>query len=276
MKTISILFLLLVFGACSSHRESRAINDVSWDSLADESYMRWGVKRLEQFADPKMAVVNCYKGKTSETLGQLKKDYDKSGQDQYYWLHVGNCYFLDEVWTKAEFFYRMSLEESKSATVKSIALNNLGLIHFKYGQWDKGRDLLLESMKLAPKFRVPRYNISQLYLQFGHYDRAITVLSDRAFSGHKDLDVFFSLANAHLYKGDLKTAGQYFSYIPKEHFRREDIAATYALYLLKTGDTEGADRVMRERERSGVNEITVVSQKIERMVASRKKEELKK
>lgn len=276
MKTAAVIFILGFFAACSSHRIDRSIDDVAWDSLADESYLRWGEKRLEKYADPKLTVVNCYKGNTSEALKQYKIDYDKKGQSDYYWLHVGNCYFQDEAWTKAEFFYRMSLEEAKAPTVKSIALNNLGLIHFKYGQWDRGRDLLKQSMALAPRFRVPRYNISQVYLQFGHYDRAISVLNESAFRGHKDIDVYFSLANAHFYKGDYKTAGEYFGLIPKEHFRREDIAATYALYLLKKGDTEGANRVMKERDRSGVMEITTISQKIERMVASRMKEEQQK
>jgi predicted Zn-dependent protease len=103
----------------------------------------------------------------------------------------------------------MTLDESKAPTVKSIALNNLGLIHFKYEQWEKGKEFLRQSMALAPKFKVPRYNMSQLYLQFGLYDKAIEVLSDSAFRGHKDIDVYFSLANAYLYKGDLKKSSEY-------------------------------------------------------------------
>lgn len=275
MKTTLLLMALIFLASCSSSRINRQINDAEWDSLADESYMRWGEERLEKFADPKNTVVKCYKGNTSKALDVYRKEYEKRGQQHYYWLHVGNCYFLDENWNKAEFFYRMTLEETKEPKIRSIALNNLGLIHFKHSQWDKGRDLIKDSMKLAPKFRVPKYNLSQLYLQFGHYDKAIELLDDSAFSGHKDIDVFFSLANAYLFKGDMKEAANYFSKIPKEHFRREDIAATYALFLLKKGDVDGAHEVMKKRDRSGVLEITNISQKIERMVASRKKEERK-
>jgi len=167
----------------------------------------------------------------------------------------------------------MTLEETKVKTIKSIALNNLGLIHFKYEQWEKGKELLSESMKIAPKFKVPRYNISQLYLQFGLFDKAIEMLNDSAFKGHKDIDVNFSLANAHLYKGDLKTSLQYFNMIPKDSFRREDIAATYALFLMKEGKVKQAKSVMDKRERSGVLELTAISQKIEKMIALRLKEE---
>lgn len=273
MKNISILLAGLILVACSSSRIERKIDDVAWDSLADESYLRWGEKRLKTQNAKDDKIVNCYQGKSKETLDQYKKDYEKKGQTPYYWLHIGNCYFVQDNWTKAEFFYRMTLEETKTATIKSIALNNLGLISFKYEQWEKGKEYLKQSMALAPRFKVPRYNISQLYLQFGHYEKAIAVLNESAFKGHKDIDVYFSLANAHYYKGDLKTAGEYFNMLPKDHFKREDIAATYALYLIRLGKIEAAHQVMKERDRSGVMEITVISQKIERKLASKMKGE---
>ena len=273
MKNIISVFILLTLVSCSSSRIDRKIDDVAWDSLADESYLRWGEQRLEKSAKTEHQVIGCYKGEAKETLNTFKKEYLTKNESPYYWLHIGNCYFIQENWSKAEFFYRMTLEESKVKTVKSIALNNLGLIHFKYEQWEKGKDFLKESMNLAPKFKVPRYNISQLYLQFGLYDKAIEVLNDSAFKGHKDIDVYFSLANAYLYKGDLKTSSQYFQMIPQDNFRREDIAATYSLFLIKQGKIKEAKAVMDDRERSGVLELTAISQKIEKMIALRLKEE---
>lgn len=273
MKTILTFAVLLTLVSCSSSRLDRKINDETMDSLADESYLRWGEQRLEKMAKSGQKVIGCYRGETKDTLKSFKQDYLAKNSDPSYWLHIGNCYFIQEEWSKAEFFYRMTLEESKAATAKSIALNNLGLIHFKYEQWEKGREFLKESMKLAPKFKVPRYNISQLYLQFGLYDKAIEVLNDSAFRGHKDIDVFFSLANAYLYKGDLKTSAEYFSKIPQDHFQREDIAATYALFLIKLGKIKEAKVVMNERDRSGVLELTAISQKIEKILAQRLKEE---
>lgn len=273
MKNTLVIGTLIFLAACSSSRIDRKIDDVAWDSLADESYLRWGEKRLKKDANPNHTVVNCYKGKTKETLELYKKEYLTRKDEPYYWLHVGNCYFVDEKWTKAEFFYRLAQDEAKTPTIKSIALNNLGLIHFKHEQWEKGKELMLQSMALAPKFKVPRYNLSQLFLQFGLYDKAIETLNDSAFRGHKDIDVYFSLANAYLYKGDLKTAKDYFNQIPKEQFRREDIAATYALYLIRTGDIKGAHEIMEDRDRSGVPEITAISQKIEKILSQRMKEE---
>lgn len=272
MKTIALFILMMLLVACSTSRIDRKIDDVTWDSLADESYLRWGENRLAN-ANSHHSVVNCYLGKAKETLEKYKKDYLTKGQTPYYWLHIGNCYFIQDSWAKAEFFYRMTLDESKSGAIKSIALNNLGLIHFKYEQWEKGKEYLRQSSLLAPKFKVPRYNLSQLYLQFGLYDKAIEVLSESAFKGDKDIDVYFSFANAYLYKGDLNRAAEYFKMIPQENFRREDIAATYALYLIKTGNIKGAQEIMKERDRSGVQELTAISQKIEKILLQRMKEE---
>lgn len=272
MKTLLTLTTLLVLSSCSSYRTQRQIDDVAWDSLSDESFMRWGSKRLEE-QTAKIDVVGCYAGKASETLDQLRKDYLTKGQNADYWLNIGNCYFIREDWSKAEFFYRMTLDEAKTTNLKAVAMNNLGLIHFKYEQWETGKDFLKKASAAAPKFKVPRYNLSQLYLQFGFYDKAIEILNEKSFKDHKDVDVYFSLANAYLYKGDLKQSQVYFSAIPKEQFQREDIAATYSLYLIRTGQIQQAHAVMKERRRSGVPEITAVSQKIEKMLIQKMKEE---
>lgn len=273
MKTGFILFLLVLLTSCSSSRMERKISDASWDSLADETYIRWGETRLKNEANSSHAVVKCHQGEIKETLDIYRKEYLARKEDRYYWHHIGNCYFIQEKWTKAEFFYNMALDESKIPTLKSIALNNLALIHFKFEQWDEGRELLKKSIGLAPKFKVPRYNLSQLYLQFGLYDKAIETLNDPLFRGQKDIDVYFSLANAYLYKGDLKTSGDYFNLIPKEQFRREDIAATYSLFLIRQGDIKGARVVMQDRDRSGIAEITEISQKIEGILLQKMSEE---
>jgi tetratricopeptide (TPR) repeat protein len=272
MKTAVTILATILLASCSSSRIERKIEDIKWDSLADESYLRWGENRLEKYGSNQHEVIECYKGNAKETLVKFKKNYEKQVDSPYYWLHIGNCYFVQDAWSKAEFFYQMSLNESKNNTVKSIALNNLGLISFKHEQWEKGKELLKESMKMASDFKVPRYNMSQLYLQFGHYDKAIQLLTEGPFKGIQDIDVSFSLANAWLYKGDLDSAGKYFAQIPKNHFRREDIAATYALYLIRKNDIKGAFAIMKARERSGVLEITAISQKIEKMLAARMKE----
>jgi len=269
---MKVLIVCLLLVGCATQRLDRKV-DGAHDVLAEESYLRWDEGRLEKLGKGSPSVVECYKGDASETLEQYKKDYLTKKDEPLYWIHVGNCYFVEEKWSKAEFFYSMAKDETKISQVKAIALNNLGLIHFKYEQWEKGKAFLKESISVAPKFRVPRYNLSQLYLQFGLFDKAIGVLTDSVFKGPLDIDVVFSLANAYLFKGDLKTAETYFKQLPKSSMSREDIAATYALYLLRQGKDQEALRVIKGRDRSHVPEITMISQRIEKILVQRLKEE---
>lgn len=68
----------------------------------------------------------------------------------------------------------------------------------------------------------------------------------------------------------------YFELIPKEHLKREDIAATYALYHIRIGNLKLAREIMDDRNRSGVVELTAISQKIEKILSQRMIEEQKK
>jgi tetratricopeptide (TPR) repeat protein len=270
---MKILFLLFFIVSCSSSRIERKIEDVSWDTLADETYLRWGEKRLAKHANPNHKVVQCHQGEIRQTLNQFRTSYTSKENDQYYWLHLGNCYFLKDSWIKAEFYYRLFLDEIKTQTMKSVALNNLGLIYLKYEQWEKAKDYLIQSSVLAPRFKVPKFNLAQLYLQFGHHDKTIEILTGNTFKSDKDIDVYFTLANAYLFKGDIAKTKYYFSLIPSEHFSREDIAATYALFLMKLGYNKEAFSIMGRRVRSNVLEVTAISQKIEKVLLQRMKEE---
>jgi tetratricopeptide (TPR) repeat protein len=270
MKLIVLLFFIV---SCSSSRIERKIEDMTWDTLADETYLRWGEERLTKHANPSHKVVQCHQGEIRQTLNQFRTHFTSTEDDPYYWLHLGNCYFLNDSWVKAEFYYRLFLDEIKTQTMKSVALNNLGLIYLKYEQWDKAKTYLLQSSLLAPRFKVPKFNLAQLYLQFGHHDKAIEILTSNTFNGDKDIDVYFTLANAYLFKGDIAKSKYYFSLIPSEHFSREDIAATYALFLMKLGYNKEAFSIMDRRDRSNVLEVTAISQKIEKLLLQRMKEE---
>ena len=268
MANLVPVFFMLFLISCSSSRIERKINDSSWDSFADESFMRWSDKRLEA-SHSSRKVVGCYSGEIDSTLNSLKTDFAK--KDSLYWLQVANCYYLKDEWSKADFFYRLGLEEASSPLLKAHFLNNLALVQLKYNEWEKGRDYLKESIKLAPKSKIPRFNLSQLYLQFGHFQVAIKILKE--FEGTKDVDIYFSLANAFVFMGDLLSAEKYFNLIPKESMKREDIADSYAIYMLKSGKNKEAEEIMNERERSGAPELTKISQKIEKIISLRLKQE---
>lgn len=264
MKAIYILLPVLL-ASCASPRLERKISQDDLDSLSDETYLRYNDARLSK---SQALVSRCYKGETEEVLKEYKEKFLKKDQDPQYWIHIGNCYFVSSQWSKAEFYYQLSSENSKKS-VKALAMNNLALLSFKHEQWEKGKEYLLQAMTLAPQAKVPRFNLAQLYIQFGHYNEALEILNSSVFRGKRDVDVMFSFANIALYQNDLKTAEKWFKEIPTSYLKREDIAITYSLYLIKKGLLTQAQTVLAERERSQVPQLTEMSSKAEKILKTR-------
>ncbi len=264
MKTIYLL-LPLILVSCASPRLERKIADQDLDSLSDETFLRYNDARL---SSSQSLVARCYQGETEEVLAEYREQFLKKDQDPQYWIHIGNCLFVSSQWSKAEFYYHLSSESNKNS-VKALAMNNLALLSFKYEQWEKGKDYLGKAMALAPQAKVPKFNLAQLYIQFGHYKEALDILNHQVFRGKKDIDVMFSFANIALYQNDLKTAEKWFKEIPNDYKKREDIAITYSLYLIKKGLLTEAQTVLAERERSQVPQLTEMSTKAEKMLKTR-------
>lgn len=268
---ILILLSLSALVACSSGQKVSKISDRSWDALAQETFSRWGEERLAEYNAKDGLVVGCYQGKVKETLNQYKAQYDKRESNPHYWLHIGNCYYLSQDDAKARFFYQLAMEESASPDIKAMAHNNLALLALKKHDWEEGRQHLKKAITFSAQLKIPKFNLSQLYLQFGHYDDAIALLQGSEWQNQNDADLFFSLGNGYLFKGDLEKAGFYFNKIPKENFKREDYAITYSLFYLKKGDLVNAKGVLKGRSISSVVELKSISSKLEAMIDRRMK-----
>ncbi len=271
MKSTLIISLLVFLASCSSSRLERKIADDSFDSLSDETFLRYNDARL---SESKTLVSRCYSGDSEEVLQEYREKFLKKEQNPEYWIHIGNCYFVSNQWSKAEFYYQLALE-SKKKSIQALAMNNLGLLSFKYEHWERGKDYLKKAMDLAPSSKVPRFNMAQLYIQFGHYKEALDLLNHSAFKSKKDVDVMFSFANIAVYQNDLNTASKWFKEIPASYFKREDIAITYSLFLIKKGLLTQAQSVLAERERSQVPQLTEMSHKIEKILKARLSQQVK-
>lgn len=273
MKIYFSLIFLLFVSSCSTTRIDRKISDSKFDLFSEESFLRWDHKRLTKLKNFSY-VSDCYSGEVVDSLDKIKANYAQLDQQPFYWLNLGNCYFMSDSWNKAEFYFRLGMENTQDTNLKSIFLNNLALVQFQFHQWEKGKDLLLQSSSLNKSAKVPRFNLSQIYIQFGLYDKAIEILKSKDFLMKSDIDVNLSLAVSYLFKKDFITSSKFFSSIPKEMFSREDVAISYALYLIETGKLAEAKNLMKNRDRSNVLPITKISYKIEKILLQRLKEDV--
>ncbi len=265
MKWIFFLIVLPALYSCSGKLIKRDIKDSSWDAFSKESFMRMDQERLfKSLANKENS--GCYQGDFKKTLVKFKEAYGKQ-KNESYWLDIGTCFYLEGEYEKAEFYYRLLISETKNNLLKSITLNNLGLIYLHFGLWDKAHDYFNQSITAAPDFKVPRFNLALLYLQFGLYEKTISIFTSTQFARLKDVDIYLNLASAYLFSGDLAKAEEVFKLIPADNYKREDLAGAYALFLVEKGNMVEASKVLEQREKSDVAPFHMMTQKIEKLIA---------
>ena len=264
------LSLLTFLVSCATKKDlSTKISDLSWDGFSDESYARWDEQRLAKTLSSDKTISKCHLGKTSEALKDYRQQYLTKDKNPFYWLHIGNCFSLQQNFNQAEFFYRLTIEETKFSSVQALAQNNLGDIYLKYAQWEKARDAFKKAIELNPKARVPKFNLAQVYLQFGQTNKALRLLQDDSFKKIQDIGLFHSLALAWLAKGNISKADEYIKKIPEQFHSRDDIALTATLYHLKKGEFKEAETFLKNRTQASNPESNQIAKRIEALLEKR-------
>lgn len=261
-----LLFLSLVFLVSCSHgpKINRSISEANWDALKEESLMRWDVNRLSQATKVQ---TSCYKGEVKEGLSHLKDSFFKRAKDSHYWIEIGNCFFLDKKFSQAEFYYQMVINETKENRFKAIAYNNLGIIALEQENWSIAQDFFTKSMSLESRFKVPRYNLALLFLDFNLIDQAQSLVEKE----QNIADVDFMSINARIYllKNDVASAGKIFNRLPQFSLKRADISVLYAWYLTMVKDYNKANSVLTTREPSSIKELETFKNKISEDISSK-------
>lgn len=228
MKTTIITALLIFLTSCASNK-SRFASETT-GSLASESFQNLGKNRVAELNGTDKILWQCYQGKVKDSLAEYKKIYDTRKDFPEYWLHLGNCYFSSGEKKKAEFFYLTAIAESKSNRLTAMANNNLALIYASEENPDKASLYFKRAIDADSTLQVPRFNQSQLLLQYGQYKKAIEILLGLIKMGANDAEVNFALGSAYLFNDDLASASLYLEKIPSSLSGRQEVATTLGLY----------------------------------------------
>jgi len=206
------------------------------------------------------AIILCHKKKINEGLNLLKTSFAQQKNHPLYWLHVGNCYYLNDNFDKAKFFYNISLETaSKNEKHKAFAFNNLGIIYLKNNHILEARDYFEKSHKSNPDLITPRYNLGQIYIRYGLLTEALRLLSPLEAQNAKSIELLSALGIIHTLDNNSKQALNYFQKIPPPIRKREDIASAYALALYNLKDFAGAKEALSQRQSLGIKEMDQMS-----------------
>lgn len=137
----------------------------------------------------------------------LEKNYKKALSDLY---DTGRCYTIQKKYPLAMRFFNLVLSNSKDREL--TRKTHLELAHIKLikGHDKEAMELMRKSQKTRKTIEVS-YQMSEIYLRYGAYDRAINEMS--SFAGLMDNRVNRVYAIANLLKGQITKSIGYFDQI---------------------------------------------------------------
>ena len=219
----------------------RKVSMENAQALKDESLYR--LKDFDGSVDSEDTVTKiikmCYEGDFEDAFALVSKEHDRYRDNPSFWNQVGTCHFLKGNKRKALLFYNKALEYRPSF---SPALNNIGVMYRKDGEDQKAEVAFSRAIESSNFAKTPRFNLAQLYLDYGLFNRALAHL--RVLEKSKDVDVYAGLGSAYLMAGEAKRAAAYFDKIDPDFLERPYIGINAALAYFEAGDREKAKDVL--------------------------------
>lgn len=193
----------------------------------------------------------CYQGKFSEAY-QMIRDNNKAYNDNpIFWTQVGTCFLLDGKRRKALLFYNRALSLKGDY---SPALNNLGVMYMRDKDYSRALVAFERARKNAAFGKTPRYNLANLYLSFGLYQKAESHLLTLSQVSKQDVDVLNMLATSYLMQGKVDLALNNFEKIDDDFWEDPKVGINYALALFLKGNKSKAKDVFDDidKKASGI------------------------
>lgn len=189
-------------------------------------------------------VKSCYEGEFEEAFALVAKEHDRYRNNPSFWNQVGTCHLLRGNERKALLFYNKALEYRPSF---SPALNNIGVMYRKNGRDQKAEVAFSRAIESSNFARTPRFNLAQLYLDYGLYKHALRHL--KVLENSKDVDVYAGLGAAYLMAGEPKRAAAYYDKIDEEFLEKPYIGINAALSYYDAGDKRKARDILDDIDR---------------------------
>lgn len=183
----------------------------------------------------------CYDGEFKEGLNLVSREQERYRNNPSFWNQTGTCYLLQGERRKALLFYNKALEFKANY---GPALNNIGVMYRKEGEDQKAEVAFSRAIDSSNFAKTPRFNLAQLYLDYGLFNDAIRNL--KPLENDKDVDVLAGLGTAYLMAGNSQLAANYFQKIDEDFFERPYIGINAALAFHAAGKKEKASDALDE------------------------------
>lgn len=246
MKLFLMGLLTIMLTSCASSTRVRTLKEADMDGLRFESLNRYDSHRLETSKYSAKAITLCHKEQYNLAYDIFKKQLDQQKENPIYWNHLATCYLLEKKFSRAKFYYDIAINLApKNSKTKAIIMNNLGLYYLNMQRPYMAHDSFIQSIKIYPKYKTPKYNMAQIYLKFSQFNKAQKILMSLHSNSKKDIDFIYGLGHLYLMQGKYKLAKKYFELVPQQYLTRDDIATNYALSLYFIGHMDKAYQIIK-------------------------------
>lgn len=262
------VLLLLFTVSCASYKNPRGIKEAKLDGLKYESLKRFDALRLDPNLKLKSELALCHNKNFDPAFDKFKEKLDKNLNNFVYWNQIGTCYILKKEYTKAKNFLDIAMANAKTKKQKSVVLNNLGVIYLEMENIPEAKTTFSEAVKLHSNWLTPRYNLTQIYLNYGIYKKAEEELEFLLKKNSQDVDFLNSMAHLKLMKKNYKSALVYFNKIPKQYRTRDDVATNLAMTYYMLGLYEDAKNTLNNADKKNsfyVNSQIEITKKLEKV-----------
>jgi len=255
IRMFSSFIICFFLASCASQNKRRNIPNKQHDGLRFESLNRYDSNRLSSVNKYVSDIAKCHQNQYTDAYKSLKQKLEKEKSNPLYWNQIGTCYLLNQKYTQAKFYFTLalgaidtSIKKNKRSKYKAIIMNNLGLNYLRLKKYNLAQDHFQRATELNPRFLTPKYNKTQIYLKFGLFGKAETLLSFLYKRNKNDVDFTYSLGHLYLMKNQYSKAKHYFALLPKMYLTRDDIATNYAMTLFMLGDYKGSQSILANAE----------------------------
>jgi tetratricopeptide (TPR) repeat protein len=244
------------------------------DSLREESLERQNKDRLSPFLGENSSKRNlsfCHLNLINKGLKGLRRSFNQRKGEASYWNDMGVCFYLKGDYSKAYYYFNVSLEKTKNEKIKSLPYNNLGLLYLLWKKYSKAIESFEKASLLNPEAKVPRYNMAQTFLTLGYSKKALNILG-KISGTFEDDDFYISKGYAYLIQKKFQKALLELNKVSSAKEKRHDVGLYKAYSYLHLGQLDTALKFLEERQLSQNKRLIYFENKVKKEIIKLKKE----
>ncbi len=185
----------------------------------------------------------CYEKEFEEAKEQIQILEEKYRSNIVFWNQVATCFVLQKEYRKALLFYNKALEFNASYTP---VLNNIGVMYEYQGEDEKALIAYKKAAKKDKYSRTPKLNIAYLYLKYGMFSKAKSLLRGLHNLNKQDSEVANAYGNSLVMEGSYSQALEIYSLIDKDEFEKPEYGLNYAIAMFMSNKKKDSIEIFED------------------------------